>query len=88
MADSPYIHSCEQPLYHGHLSIMATFFCPQGGHCKEVQLYTIILKKENTNPSNPIMLYYGLEKILMALFSPIAKGYEAHQDGDQLTKKY
>ena len=34
------------------------------------------------------MLYYGLEKILMALFSPIAKGYEAHQDGDQLTKKY
>ena len=42
LADSPYIHSCEQPFYHGHLSIMATFLCPHGGHCKEVQLYTII----------------------------------------------
>ena len=31
---------------------MATFFCPQGGHCKEVQLYTIIFKKENTDLSN------------------------------------
>ena len=26
-----------QPLYNGHLSTMATFFCSQGGHCREVQ---------------------------------------------------
>ena len=28
-----------QPLYnYGHLSTMATFLCPQGGRCREVQL--------------------------------------------------
>ena len=32
-ADSPYIHICF------NLSTMATFFCPQGDHCREVQLY-------------------------------------------------
>ena len=25
-------------LYNGHLYTMATFFCLQGGHCREVQL--------------------------------------------------
>ena len=25
-------------LHYGHLSTTATFFCPQGGHCREVQL--------------------------------------------------
>ena len=29
-----------QPLYTGHLSTKAIFFCPHGGHCGEVQLYT------------------------------------------------
>ena len=33
LADSPYIDSCL------NLSTMATFFCPQGGRCEEVQLY-------------------------------------------------
>ena len=33
LVDSPYIHSCF------NLSTMATFFCPQGGHCRGVQLY-------------------------------------------------
>ena len=33
LADSPYIDSCL------NLSTMATFFCPQGGCCGEVQLY-------------------------------------------------
>ena len=28
-----------QPLYKGPLSIMATFLCLEGGHCREVQLY-------------------------------------------------
>ena len=28
-----------QPLDNGHLSTLATFFCPQGGCCREVQLY-------------------------------------------------
>ena len=32
LADSPYIHSCF------NLSTMATFFCSQGGRCKEIQL--------------------------------------------------
>ena len=34
LADSPYIDSCF------NLSTMATLFCPQGGHWKEVQLYS------------------------------------------------
>ena len=35
-----YIHSLLfQPLYNGHLSTIATSFCPQDGRCKEVQLY-------------------------------------------------
>ena len=35
------IHSLlVQPLDTGHLSTMAIFFCPHGGHCGEVQLYT------------------------------------------------
>ena len=33
LVDSIYIRSCF------NLSTMATFFCPQGGHCREVQLY-------------------------------------------------
>ena len=33
LADSPCIDSCL------NLSTMATFFCPQGGRCEEVQLY-------------------------------------------------
>ena len=35
LADSPYIDSC--------LSLLttATFFCPQSGHCREVQLYFV-----------------------------------------------
>ena len=28
-----------QPLCNGCLSTMATFFCPQGGRCREVELY-------------------------------------------------
>ena len=28
-----------KPLYKGYLSTTATFFCPQGGRCREVQLY-------------------------------------------------
>ena len=34
LADSPYIHFCF------NLSPMATLFCPQGGHCREAQLYS------------------------------------------------
>ena len=26
-----------QPLHNGHLSTMATLFCPQGGRCEEVE---------------------------------------------------
>ena len=32
-----YIDSCLKP--NGHLFTIATFFCPQGGRCREVQLY-------------------------------------------------
>ena len=28
-----------QLLYNGHLSTSATFFCPQGGRCRKVQLH-------------------------------------------------
>ena len=35
LADSPYIDSCF------NLSTMATLFCPQDGHWKEVQLYSL-----------------------------------------------
>ena len=35
LADSPYIDSCL------NLSTTATFFCPQSGHCREVQLYFV-----------------------------------------------
>ena len=35
---NPYIDSCLKPLYNGHLFTTATFFCPQGVHCREVQL--------------------------------------------------
>ena len=35
LADSPYIHSCF------NLSTMATLFCPQDGHWREVQLYSL-----------------------------------------------
>ena len=40
---NPYIDPCLKPLYKGHLFYtMATFFCPQGGHFREVlQLYQI-----------------------------------------------
>ena len=37
LADSPYIHSCL------NLSTTATFFCPLGGCCEEVQLYSNFL---------------------------------------------
>ena len=33
LRDSPYIHS------YFNLSTMATFFCPKGARCREVQLY-------------------------------------------------
>ena len=36
-----YIDSCLKPLYNDHLFTTATFFCPQGSHCREIQLYTI-----------------------------------------------
>ena len=39
LADSPYIRLLFQPLYNGHLSTMATFFSPQGGRFREVQMY-------------------------------------------------
>ena len=29
------------PLYNGHLFTAVTFFCPQGGHCGQVQLYLV-----------------------------------------------
>ena len=29
------------PLYNGHLFTAATIFCPQGGHCGQVQLYLV-----------------------------------------------
>ena len=32
-------HITPLPPHNGHLSTTATFFCPQGGHCGEVQLY-------------------------------------------------
>ena len=38
-AKNSYIDSCLKPLYNFHLFTMATFFCPQGGRCREVQLY-------------------------------------------------
>ena len=34
--NNPYIESCLTPLYNGHLFSTATFFGPQGGHCREV----------------------------------------------------
>ena len=36
-----------QPLYYGHLSTMATLFCPQGGHCREVQLHFLSFSLQN-----------------------------------------
>ena len=33
LADSPYTDTCL------NLSTKATFFCPQDGHCEEIQLY-------------------------------------------------
>ena len=38
---NPLIDSCLKPLYNGHLFTTATFLCPQGGRCREVQLYTV-----------------------------------------------
>ena len=35
----PHIDSCLKPLYNDHLLTMATFFGPQGGRCREVQMY-------------------------------------------------
>ena len=40
LVNSPYIDSCL------NLSKTATFFCPQGGRCGEVQLYTIFDSKK------------------------------------------
>ena len=39
LVDSPYIDSCFS------LSTMATFFCPQGGQCKEFQLQSLFTVK-------------------------------------------
>ena len=39
---NPYTDSCLKPLYNGHLFKTATFFCPQGCLCREVQLYSRI----------------------------------------------
>ena len=33
-------HITPLPPHNGHLSTTATFFCPQGGRCGEVQLYS------------------------------------------------
>ena len=41
LADSPYIHSCL------NLSTVATFFCPQGGRFRKIQLY------QNSPPTLP-----------------------------------
>ena len=46
LAESPYIDS------NLNLSAMATFFCPQGGHCGEVQLYIHF--------PNPCSYFYSL----------------------------
>ena len=46
LVDSPYIHSCF------NLSTMATFFGPQGGRCREVQLST----KLCSNPGAQLLL--------------------------------
>ena len=32
---------CLKPLYNDHLLTMATFFGPQGGRCREVQMYVM-----------------------------------------------
>ena len=34
----PYIEPCLKPFYNGHLFTAATFFCSQGGRCREFQL--------------------------------------------------
>ena len=39
LADSPYIDSCLNLSTTVHLSIMATFSCPQGDRFREIQLY-------------------------------------------------
>ena len=44
----------------GQLSTMATFFCPQGGHCREVQLY---LTGFETEDRHGVMQVFILENI-------------------------
>ena len=39
--ENPYTDSCLKPLYNSHLFTTATFFCPQGGRFREVQLYIV-----------------------------------------------
>ena len=40
----PFNDSCLKPLHNGHLFTTATFFCPQGGLCRKVQLYVRFVK--------------------------------------------
>ena len=35
---NPYIDSCLKPLYSSPLFTMVALFCPQVGHCRELQL--------------------------------------------------
>ena len=49
---NPFIDSCLKPLYNGHLFKTATFFCPQGCLCREVQLYSRI--HSSLRASSPI----------------------------------
>ena len=53
-----------RPLYNGRLSTISTFFCPQGGHCREVQLYYV--KKFN---------YHALSLIGGSLMLLVIPGY-------------
>ena len=39
--ENPYTDSCLRPLYNSHLFTTATFFWPQGGRFREVQLYIV-----------------------------------------------
>ena len=43
MADKKFhtLTFCLKPLYSDHLLTMATFFGPQGGRCREVQMYVM-----------------------------------------------
>ena len=52
LADSPHIHSCF------NLSTMSLFFCPQGGCCREVQLYIKLLVIANVHNTKKLPLSF------------------------------